>query len=320
MTINNYRSVRNASVSLGALTALVGPNASGKTTILRALNPVIQVTPDLVWRHTPNLTVSLGAVVDGKATQWELRVGQSVHWHGTRHQFLRLDLKRMPNQVANAPVLDERGSNLTNVFATLSARLRWLVRFLVLAALASVGCVPSTMRQGHEALVVSPARADAARVVFMRDDDAATHTNAGMAELHVVDGQGRLLGDLAIGTWFAVELPAGLHVFAAWHDGYGGTPYVAALAANLEERRTYFVRTVGRNRFDLDLVRGPLPILPQQTRSARRLDPAAASEWGARFRGRIDAAVRTAKAKLDAGEGASLQPGDGFLLETTAER
>ena len=202
----------------------------------------------------------------------------------------------------------------------MTARLRWLVLFLVLAALASVGCVPSTMRQGHEALVVSPARADAARVVFMRDDDAATHTNAGMAELHVVDGQGRLLGDLAIGTWFAVELPAGLHVFAAWHDGYGGTPHVAALAANLEERRTYFVRTVGRNRFDLDLVRGPLPILPQPTRSARRLDPAAASEWGARFRGRIDAAVRTAKAKLDAGEGASLQPGDGFLLETTAER
>lgn len=196
---------------------------------------------------------------------------------------------------------------------------RLLLTLVVLAAHGSAGCLRSTMVRGDETLVVAPASASVARVVFMRDDDANITTSARIAELHIVDGQGRLQGDLALGTWFAVELPPGHHVFAAWQDAYGGTLYVSALAAELAAGRTYFVRTQGRGLYHLDLVRGPLPLTPQRA-SARRLDPAAASEWGRWFDGRVAAAVRTAEAKLASGDGSSLHPEDGFVLVGTAAR
>lgn len=176
------------------------------------------------------------------------------------------------------------------------------------------------MTAANGELVTPPGEPAKARVVFMRDDDVSTSASVAVAELHVVDERGDVLGHLAPRTWFAAELPAGPHVIAAWHDAYGAAPYVSALRAELEQGRTYFVRVVARTRLHLDLERGHLPLEPHPERTNRRLDPVAATEWSAWFRGRVEAAVQAAQAKLEAGEGASLRPRDGFLLDPVARR
>ena len=59
LVIDNFRCIRNAELALGPMTVLVGPNASGKTSILDALNLKGPATlRDQSWRATaqPKLT------------------------------------------------------------------------------------------------------------------------------------------------------------------------------------------------------------------------------------------------------------------------
>ena len=55
-------------LKLEPLTVLVGPNASGKSSILRAFNPQMPTATDL-WKHDPLLEVRF---------QWELGPGTTT--------------------------------------------------------------------------------------------------------------------------------------------------------------------------------------------------------------------------------------------------
>lgn len=114
--IENFRCIRELEMDLEPLTVLVGPNASGKSTVLAAL--ALQH-----WRPS-----------DGKG---------SISWHesdGTRKHLARgkpmtpgtlpsvqrfqleLTAMRQPNVVEKAEQLASDGANLANVFATLPRR------------------------------------------------------------------------------------------------------------------------------------------------------------------------------------------------------
>ncbi len=124
VTIQNYKSIRSASLKLGKLTALVGPNASGKTSLLCALAPRLEPTPQLLWRHDRTLHIAIQWLEDGRTGSVSCSVGMGRQWHGKRYQYVRFDLDRMRqrNTVAEATLLDETGSNLANVFATLTRK------------------------------------------------------------------------------------------------------------------------------------------------------------------------------------------------------
>lgn len=105
------------------LTVLVGPNASGKSSILRALDPTPPASSDF-WRHLD---------VEASFHWWEgtnsgvasARRGSGT-WHtrNYRYQLLRLDLDRLrePNEVAVQRVLQTSGAGLTNLHYSLPSR------------------------------------------------------------------------------------------------------------------------------------------------------------------------------------------------------
>lgn len=116
--ITNFRCMRDVTISFEPLTVLVGPNASGKSTLLKALQP--------------------GTNWGGLADQWQKRpdakVGIEVTYRegpiqrmpvsGHTYNVLRLDLSKLrkANQVEEANALDSSGGNLANVFGTLTRR------------------------------------------------------------------------------------------------------------------------------------------------------------------------------------------------------
>jgi DNA repair ATPase RecN len=56
--IKNFRCLRDVKLELEPLTVLVGPNASGKSAILRALQPGGWAGTDC-WQHEPSAAVSM---------------------------------------------------------------------------------------------------------------------------------------------------------------------------------------------------------------------------------------------------------------------
>lgn len=123
VTLKNYRCFRSATVTLEPLTALVGPNASGKTSLLRAIAGRVVATD--IWRKDQ---AASGAIVWEYASGPEMRGefgpgrgGSDAKHEGRRHQF---DVREMRKhrQVQEQARLSPDGSNLVNVFATLSRR------------------------------------------------------------------------------------------------------------------------------------------------------------------------------------------------------
>jgi len=116
LVLENYRCFRQAQVRFGPLTALVGPNASGKTTILRALEPR-RLVPEDVWRRRGSPTVECYL---STGQNW-IRTARPPGSPPYDYRFLRLNLDalRKPNDVEEATSLGEVGQNLTNVFAGL---------------------------------------------------------------------------------------------------------------------------------------------------------------------------------------------------------
>jgi hypothetical protein len=128
--LQNYRCFKDAEVRLGPLTVLVGPNASGKTTLLRAIaTREVQPHKD-VWRRTKTLQASLTwSMPAGSAgIRFELehsaatQVGPLESVPPGQYLHLDADKMRMTLEVQEQTVLSADGSNLTNVVATLGRR------------------------------------------------------------------------------------------------------------------------------------------------------------------------------------------------------
>jgi predicted ATPase len=132
----NFRCLRDVTLKLAPLTVLVGPNSSGKTTVLDGLKPRHFSASD-AWRQAASIQVGVDWSYDdqlpsttmARATSpgpTALRKGGSgwdLHWvppHAV--QSLTLDLKalRSENVLASALQLSPTGDNLANVFASLT--------------------------------------------------------------------------------------------------------------------------------------------------------------------------------------------------------
>jgi predicted ATPase len=117
--VKNFRCLRDVSVSFDPLTVLVGPNACGKSTLLEALVNR-QYTPGDVWQHVAGLRPEV-VIDDTDGGESALPVSAEL---APAYKILRLDPPRLrqSNQVNQEPALSSDGSNLTNVFASLTRR------------------------------------------------------------------------------------------------------------------------------------------------------------------------------------------------------
>jgi len=125
----NFKCLREVSVTLSPLTVLVGPNGSGKSTFLQALDPVVHHPDQMIWQHDLSKTVRIQAErSDGTKTGWSYENTRNPAFQKTdsthSYQFLRLDLDRLrePNKVREVRTLSNNGSNLTNLFASLTRK------------------------------------------------------------------------------------------------------------------------------------------------------------------------------------------------------
>jgi hypothetical protein len=128
VSVTNFRCLQNVTVRLEPLTILVGPNASGKTTLLRALDPGLSLHEQDFWQRRPGtLQREFGfddrpGVVDAwtSAGPRTSRAGQP-DWTGFRYQLLQLQPEKLRslNLLQEQTLLVGDGGNLANVFATL---------------------------------------------------------------------------------------------------------------------------------------------------------------------------------------------------------
>lgn len=125
VAITNYGCLRDVKVRLGPLTVLVGPNASGKSTFLRALQEDARLHPDRAWQQRGDLAIEIR--VSGE-DDWVRRrePGKRPEYGGfpVNCQVLRLDRDKLraPDTVQQAGQLGPYGSQLTNLLITLGRR------------------------------------------------------------------------------------------------------------------------------------------------------------------------------------------------------
>lgn len=86
--VQNYKALRDVTLDLTPMHVLIGPNDTGKTSILEAMTALCRSVDypleeaftgswqgsDLVWQHTPNLPVSLGVTVEEEQRQFEYQL------------------------------------------------------------------------------------------------------------------------------------------------------------------------------------------------------------------------------------------------------
>jgi predicted ATPase len=117
--ITDLRCIRHAVLELGRLTTLVGPNASGKSTVLTALEPGRQVLAAdhrlKQQEHVPRVSYTWG----GKVLPPVPRGAAPFLF-----QSVRLDVQalRQPVQVQPMKRYDPNGLHLSNVIATMPRR------------------------------------------------------------------------------------------------------------------------------------------------------------------------------------------------------
>lgn len=124
--LTNFRCFRSAEVRLGPLTALVGPNASGKSALLDAITDhSLGNEPADIWQHSSQLPCKIEWIYDSHTGALEFGGGKpGQKQRAPKAQLLHLDPRamRQANKVKDQPVLTEDGANLTNVVATLGRR------------------------------------------------------------------------------------------------------------------------------------------------------------------------------------------------------
>jgi predicted ATPase len=120
----NFRCLRDVKLKLTPLTVLVGPNSSGKTTVLEGLKPRSSVEPSDFWRQNPAQDLVIRWYYpDGRFDSFEYIPNEGIfsgHFHTSQKLTLDLNALRRENVLASAQQLSSTGDNLTNVFATLT--------------------------------------------------------------------------------------------------------------------------------------------------------------------------------------------------------
>lgn len=121
----NYRCLQDVTLSLEPLTVLVGPNASGKTSIIDAIIGDPPVNDKDITNHDRSLTFQVSKFSDNgqhRVKQWppEGRVRTEGDLEYSSH-LLHLDIGRLRegNTLKEEHRLAADGGNLVNVFATL---------------------------------------------------------------------------------------------------------------------------------------------------------------------------------------------------------
>jgi predicted ATPase len=114
----NFRCLRDVKLKLAPLTVLVGPNASGKTTVLDGL-AFPQISTENKWRRDRSLNLVIAFEYTNRP-YFEFASNHSPQTHSIQSLALDLAALRQENVLAAAQQLSRTGDNLTNVFATLS--------------------------------------------------------------------------------------------------------------------------------------------------------------------------------------------------------
>ncbi len=117
LRIENFRCIRTLEMELTPLTVLVGPNASGKSTVLDALT-LGRIPREDVRDGTRDGSIR-AENRDGEVDQ--CTVSTPRRWVARIHQF-ELPAMRQANEVRDAPILARDGANLANAFASLPRR------------------------------------------------------------------------------------------------------------------------------------------------------------------------------------------------------
>ena len=148
VTFRNFKALRNASVQLGAFNLVLGPNGSGKTSLIEALlhlrtlsklppadaltSPALGVTPDLTFRFTApyeDVEVRLGCVDDVACDALHVTPCGTPSWNELRVTLSKirsyvLDPIAMSKPTQRPHVAGEElvfdGSNLAAVIAQMS--------------------------------------------------------------------------------------------------------------------------------------------------------------------------------------------------------
>jgi predicted ATPase len=129
--IHNYRCLRQVTVELAPLTVMVGPNSSGKSAFLDALNPNVSrnVLRPNAWQRDASATISVRlkghdkdiaywrCLPDAQRNPFTKTVSKGYEYLPLR---LELEKLRQPNQVTEARRLNSDGGNLANVIASLT--------------------------------------------------------------------------------------------------------------------------------------------------------------------------------------------------------
>lgn len=136
--IENFRCIRELEMDLEPLTVLVGPNASGKSTVLAAL--ALQR-----WQgHDRGNLTKIARIVfydeQGEAAQNRAQL-EGPRAPRAQHFQLELQAMRRANTVQKAPLLASDGGDLANAFATLPRRKQGEVATELVRLVDSLGDV-----------------------------------------------------------------------------------------------------------------------------------------------------------------------------------
>lgn len=128
-----FRSLKDVELRLGPLTALVGPNATGKSTVLRGLDPeFVSRGSERMERWQRDKAQPLYRSIvksdghgfqrgqDGAGRQWF----NDPATYSRQHLHLDVNALRSTNEVQAAAILSVNGGNLANVIATLPRRVQ----------------------------------------------------------------------------------------------------------------------------------------------------------------------------------------------------
>lgn len=126
LQLRNYRCIRQADVTLSPLTVLVGPNSSGKSSLLNALRPgqYDRYRIEDVWQHDPALTWAVQHHFEAGHVAEYLRGTGDKHKNAAldfEYQLVHFDINslRNKNHVTRMHRMSPDGGNLTNMFASL---------------------------------------------------------------------------------------------------------------------------------------------------------------------------------------------------------